>query len=347
MIAKNVTATVSTRGRTLTTLPLMLQSVAMQNIRPARLIIYDDNDTPEDLRANEMYRNILQLLTMRGIHWEVIFGTKKGQIHNHQRALEDVTTEWIWRLDDDNIMEPNVLSGLLETGMKSSRIGAVGPLILDPKNDSNCLIASNRMEDIFLGANIQWNRQHAKDYITVDHLQGSTFLFRKEAAKHGYELSLSRVGHREETIFTYEMKRAGWELIVATQLKTWHLRYGGGGIRSTNKAEYYESDENIFKSKLRKWNISPRPVKIVPLDGGIGDHYAMKTAFRELFKTNTRIIIGACYPEVFSDVEGVELISLEECKTLLDIDSLNVYRWMDAHNWKQSLSLAFKKMYNL
>lgn len=347
MIANNVTATVSTRGRTHTTLPLMLVSVANQTIKPHRLIIYDDNDTLEDLRDNEIFKNVFGLLTESGINWEVTVGCRRGQIHNHQRALQDVKTDWIWRLDDDNVMDSNVLSGMLEIAESESKIGAVGPLILDPKKVMNHTLASNKMEDIFLGLNIQWNYNHKEKLVSVDHLQGSTFLFRKEAAKHGYELSLSRVGHREETIFTYEMKRAGWELIVNTEIKTWHMRYGGGGIRSDNKIALFEADEKIFKSKLKTWNVKERSTKIVPLDGGIGDHYALKSAFREAFKTNTRIIIGACYPEVFFDIPNVELISLEESKALVNIDDHNIYRWMDQRNWKQSLSLAFKKMYNV
>lgn len=347
MIANNVTATVSTRGRTHTTLPLMLVSVANQITKPCRLIIYDDNDTLEDLRDNEIFKNIFGLLTESGINWEVTVGCRRGQIHNHQRALQDVKTDWIWRLDDDNVMDSNVLFGMLEIAESQSKIGAVGPLILDPKKVMNHVLASNKIEDIFLGLNIQWNYNHKEKLVSVDHLQGSTFLFRKEAAKHGYELGLSRVGHREETIFTYEMKRAGWELMVNTEIKTWHMRYGGGGIRSDNKIALFEADEKIFKNKLKSWNIKERPTKIVPLDGGIGDHYALKNAFREVFKTNTRIIIGACYPEVFFDIPNVELISLEESKALVNVDDHNIYRWMDQRNWRQSLSLAFKKMYNV
>lgn len=347
MIAENVTATVSTRGRTYTTLPLMLNSLALQTINPYRLIIYDDNDMLEDLRENEIYKNVFGLFEKAGIKWEVTVGCRKGQIHNHQRALQDVKTEWIWRLDDDNIMESNVLEGMLQFVSTDSKVGAVGPLILDPKREVNNSIASNKIEDILLGANIQWNYKHFAPFVYVDHLQGSTFLFRKDAAKHGYELTLSKVGHREETIFTYEMKRTGWNLAVLTQLKTWHMRYGGGGIRDTNKQELFDSDEKVFLKKLKEWNIKERPVKIVPLDGGIGDHYALKYAFKDLFKTNTRIIIGACYPEVFADIDNVELISLEECKALVNIDNYNIYRWMDMHNWRQPLSLAYKKMYNV
>ena len=347
MIANNVTATVSTRGRTHSALPLMLISLANQIVKPSRLIIYDDNDVLEDLRNDEAYKNIFGLFLKVGIKWEVTTGCRKGQIHNHQRALQDAKSDWIWRLDDDNIMDSNVLAGLLEIAESNINIGAVGPLILDPKKEVNFTLASNKIEDVFLGANIQWNYKHKQKLVSVDHLQGSTFLFRREAAKHGYELSLSRVGHREETIFTYEIKRAGWDLIVATNLKTWHMRYGGGGIRDQNKVELFDSDERIFHRKMKEWGVKERSIKIVPLDAGIGDHYALKSAFKDVFNTDTRVIIGACYPEVFADIPNVEVISLEECKSLVNIEDYAIYKWMDQHNWKLSLLQAYKKMYNV
>ena len=347
MITNNVTATVSTKGRYHNTFPLVLTSLINQTLKPARLIIYDDNDALEDLRNNEIYRNLFTLLNRVGINWEVKVGARKGQIHNHQQALKDVTSEWVWRLDDDNVMEPNTLQDLYNYAISDSKIGAVGPLILDPKNDVKHSMASNKMEDIFLGLNIQWCNTDLQQYIEVDHLQGSTFLFKREAAAHGYELRLSRVGHREETIFTHEIKRAGWKLVVLTGVKTWHMRFGAGGIRSQNNIKMFDGDEKIFHEYLKKWKINAVRMKIIPLDSGIGDHYAFRAALpaiKSKYKDHT-IVIGACYPGVFEGEEGVKIVSLGECASFVRIEDYNIYGWMDRHNWKQSLSEAYKKMH--
>jgi len=347
MITDKVTATVSTKGRYYNTFPLVLTSLANQTLKPSRLIIYDDNDTLEDIRENEIYKNILTLLNRVGINWEVTVGARKGQIHNHQRALTDVKSEFIWRLDDDNVMETDTLEKLYNHITTDKKIGAVGPLILDPKKEMYHRMASNKIEDIFLGFNIQWIDPKKESYIEVDHLQGSTFLFRKEAGKHGYDLNLSRVGHREETIFTYEMRRAGWKLVVLTGVKTWHMRYGAGGIRSSNQIEMFDHDEKIFHSYLKKWNVKAANVKVIPLDAGIGDHYAFRIALPAIKEKHkgSRIVIGACYPAVFEDEEGVEVISLAEAAAFVKIEDHNIYGWMDRHNWKKSLSEAYKTAY--
>ena len=107
----------------------------------------------------------------------------------------------------------------------------------------------NDIKDIKLGINVQWN--YNKDgikIIEVDHLQGSTFLYRREAAAHGYEKKLSRVAHREETIFTYELFKKGYKLYVVPDAITWHLKSPNGGIRTTDQIELFNHDEEIFRS---------------------------------------------------------------------------------------------------
>jgi len=75
----------------------------------------------------------------------------------------------------------------------SDGVGAVAGLVLDPKSDiGENKLASNKIENIFVGLNEQWGRGFT-EVKEVDHLY-STFLYRKEAGKHGYEQSLSRVG---------------------------------------------------------------------------------------------------------------------------------------------------------
>jgi Glycosyl transferase family 2 len=344
MITTKVTATVSTKGRFHTTFPLVLTSLANQTLKPSRLIIYDDNDTMEDLRDNEIYKNLFCLLNRVGIAWEVTPGAHKGQIWNHQQALTDVTSEYIWRLDDDNVMATNTLEELYNYIQTDPKMGAVGPLILDPKADIGHKLASNKIEDIFLGVNIQWCDTDRHAFIDVDHLQGSTFLYRKEAGKHGYELKLSKVGHREETIFTYEMKRAGWRLVVLTGIKTWHMRFGAGGIRSYQQIKMFEEDEKIFHEYIKKWNVKPALVKVIPLDSGIGDHFAFRSILPDVKKKykNHRIIIGACFPEAFEGEEGIEIVSLAESAAFTKVEEYNIYAWMDNNNWKGSLAEAYK-----
>jgi len=332
----NVTAIVSTKDRYFTSLPNLLISIALQTVKPDRMIIYDDGEQ-KDLRIEPLYKNIFMLFDSVGIEWEVKFGKKMGQVFNHQSSIEDVKTEWIWRLDDDNVAEADCLEMLLKN--IETNVGAVGGLVLDPKlNQKENSLASNDIEDIFLGLNIQWFKW--KGIKEVDHLY-STFIYRKEAAKHGFCMDLSKVGHREETMFTYEMKRAGWKLVVDSSAVTWHLRNDNGGIRSNTNASMWQHDEEIFRKKLQEWNVKPRNIKLIVLDSGIGDHLVFKKALKVIKEKHKDIVLAVCYPEIFKDDKDLILISIEEAKQLTNIDDHNIYKWMDLRNWKDSLEEAY------
>jgi hypothetical protein len=349
MILKDVTATVSTRGRHNTTLPLVLSSLLTQNKKPGKVIIYDDNDSFEDPNKNDVLKNILSAMLLSDIQWYWEPGSRTGQVTNHERARTTCTTTYIWRIDDDNILLPNTLEIMYEHISADPKVGAVGPSIVDPKNAFNSSLSSNKMADIFLGMNEQWNFKRDIEVKEVEHLQGSTFMYRVEAAKHGYDMTLSRKGHREETIFTYEMVRSGWKLLAILGLTTWHFHYQKGGIRSEKDDSMAHGDEIRFRSKLQEWNVKPSNYKFFFLDSGRGDHYAFKPLLPELLKRHKdcKLIIACCYPDTFWDIEDerIVLCSLAEGAPFVDKDAHNTYRYMFEHNWKGSVTDAYKKVY--
>lgn len=349
MILNDVVATVSTKSRTNTTLPLVITSLICSNYKPYKLIVYDDNDEMIDPRENEIYKNLLEGLVRVGIMWYWIPGQRRGQIHNHEHARLNEEAEYIWRIDDDNILPANVLQTLYNTIKTDSKIGAVGPSILDPKNVFNTRIASNKIEDVFLGVNVQWNLVDTLSVVEVEHLQGSNFLYRKKAAEHGYNLQLSRVGHREETLFTYEMHRNGWKLYAVCGLNTWHMRYGAGGIRSHNEKVFFDNDEKIFYKKLKEWKVKTNNYKFIYLDSGRGDHYAFKRVLPDIAKKHAdkKIYIGACFKDAFWDtsIENVTILDMNDIKGHIDPEQHNIYKFMAERKFKDGLSEAYKKMY--
>jgi glycosyltransferase involved in cell wall biosynthesis len=348
MNLNKVTATVSTRGRYFSTLPLCISAIATQNRKPDELIIYDDNDPDKriDLREEPIYINLFQLLSVHGIDWKVNFGQCKGQVKNHQQALIDAKHELIWRLDDDNIPAPEVLETLLNNFKENT--GAIGGLILDPKsNISHNLLASNKIEDIFLGLNEQWFvPKEMHDYKIVDHLY-SSFLFRKCAAFHGYEQQLSKIGHREETIFTYEMKLKGWDIAINTNCVTWHFNNPDGGIRDNFKNDLALQDEDIFKAKLKDWNINPKEYSFIVLNSGLGDHLVFKSIIDKIKAKYKNLVLATCYPDVFKDDPDIIQISIANAISIFgeDLSRWSIYGFMADNNWKESIVKAYEALY--
>lgn len=351
---EKIIASVSTRGRYFTTLPHCLIGIANQTRVPDELIIFDDEDIDKkiDLRTNEIYINIFNLLDKKKISWRVIFGKGIGQVVNHQ-AVFDMANEndLIWRLDDDNIPEANVLETLLK--YMNNNVGAVGGLVIDAKNNCNPNSkASNKIKHISRGLNEQWfYPQKMFDCKKVDHLY-SSFLYKKKASPKGYCKELSRVGHREETIFTYEMTLNGYDVIFTPDCITWHFNQTGG-IRDNTKEEMWIHDENIFTTKLKNWENDISESFPIVLGNGIGDHYMLKSILSKIAKKHKDIIIYCLHHEVFEETQqwikkgiSIKLKTIEQAiEKFGNIEYWNIYQFMDRMGWKEHMIEAYKKMY--
>lgn len=323
----HILAMVSTKNR-YNVLPMTIQAVISQSRKPDEFIIFDDNDSPIDLRELPLYRYLFQLMDNYGIKWQVLFGAKKGQHHNHQKSQE-LATDLIWRLDDDTIPETDVLEKL-EKRMVDG-VGAVGGLVLEPKHDK---IERPKRKGLNDTPDCQWYEWEGNP-IEAEHLY-STFLYRKGLAD--YNLALSNVAHREETIFTHKIFLKGYKLIIDPSIITWHLREGSGGIRTYLNEEMWKHDENVFQMWLKH-----KDKKLVILDSGLGDHFAFLNILPKLKEKYGKVLIACCYPEVFEE----EVISIDEGSKLENPELHNIYAWMDKHNWKQSIIKAYAKMYHL
>ena len=337
-----VTATISTKDRYHDTLPLTIASINNQTYKPKKLLLFDDGEQ-KDLRQDLLYQNIFANLDANKIEWEVIFGERKGQVANHQKAIELSETNWIWRIDDDEIAEPNVLETLVSN--IDDNVGAIGGLVLDPKEAVCNLPADinhNKIEEVITAPNIQWFKHNGVK--EVDHLY-SSFLFRKKAAKHGYCTELSPIGHHEESLFSFEMKRNGWRILVDPSVITWHYRFPKGGIRSYKDENYWKHDEEVFKRKMEIWRKNLDKEKIITLDSGLGDHIAFAMVLPEILKKYPDLTLAVCYPDVFEKFD-IELISIQDAKLICNnIEKDNVYKWMWDNNWKKSLSDAYRGMF--
>jgi GT2 family glycosyltransferase len=319
-----VLCSVATRGRYFTTLPLVLNAIINQTTLPDKVIIFDDNDEPQDMRNEMIYQYFFQMLDIKGVKWEWLFAGKKGQHHIHQ-AANTMGFDWVWRCDDDATPESNVLGNLL--GYASlGNVGAVGgsiltpPLVMDTKN------STGKVSDIDTEPNIQWN--YIKQSKEVEHLHCS-FLYR--AGVHDYNLGLSRVAHREETLFTYGLHLKGYKILAVPHAVTWHMKNPQGGIRSETRKEMYEHDERIFRNIV---GLSDRT--IVVLNSGLGDHIV----FNSILGSIHNPVVFGCYPEV------IPCRSIAEAQALFgDLDQWNIYKKMCEWNWKGSLQDAFRKLY--
>lgn len=317
-----VLCSISTKGRYDTTLSMAIQAVINQTRKVDHLVIFDDNDSDKvkDLRDIQVYKYLFSIMDLKGISWQVVFGKRMGQHHNHQMA-NTMGFEWVWRVDDDCVPEPHVLETLMSH--VTPKVGGVGGSILTPPF-APVVGSTGKIEDIY-EPSIQWD--YIREKQEVDHLHCS-FIYR--AGIVDYNLALSKVAFREETLFTYALKQRGYQLFVVPGADTWHLRNQFGGVRTETK-ELFEHDDWIFHNYMKY-----KDRTIVILDNGLGDHLVFKHVLSEVKNP----LIFSCWPDV---VPGE---SIGEAQRLFgDISQYNIYGKMDQWKWKGSLEDAFRKMY--
>lgn len=319
----SVLCSIATRGRYFTTLPLTLQAVINQTKKPDKVVIFDDNDEPLDVRNSLAFRYFFLIMEEKGIEWEWIYAQKKGQHYSHQFA-NHMGYGWVWRVDDDCIPEATVLSRLMD--YIDEDVGAIGGSILTPPLQDRIPDVTGKIDNIDIEPNIQWS--YIVEPKEVEHLHCS-FLYR--AGIHDYCLGLSRVAHREETLFTYGIHSKGYKVLAVPDAESWHLKNPEGGIRSETQQELYDRDEQIFRNFLKY-----KDHTIVVLDCGMGDHIV----FSHVLPYVSNPVVFTCYPDI---VPGRPLS--EAYELFGNVEHLNIYRKMKEWNWTKSVEMAFLRLY--
>ncbi len=328
---KKVLCCIPTKGRYFTTLPLAIQSVISQTVKPDKLIIYDDGEH-RDVRDVPVYQYLFRALDDAKIKWGVTFTQGRGQHFAHQLANTS-KFELIWRLDDDTVAMPDVLEKLLQH-MADDTVGAVAGAVVTPGGETISSDYATSLVDINRLPNIQWTK--GSNVVAVEHLY-SSFLYRSNIVD--YNLELSNVAHREETIFSHRLFKAGYKLLVDRSAITYHYRNPEGGIRSESDKTLWAHDEEIFRKELEKWGY-----KFLALSHGLGDHLAFVNILPKLLSRCEKLVLFCVYGEVFDGIDKVIVRPLQDAGSF-GCKEISTYEWMTKYNWKRSMVEAYEKIY--
>jgi len=321
----HVTVVIPTRNR-YDYLSHTLGALARQTYNNFSIIIIDDTDDAQDIRTIPLLAHQLALLDRRHIQWKVVFGKKKGPQWSHQMGLQLAESELILRVDDDEYPERQTIGKLVQQ-FKDPKVAAAGGLVMAPSspefNDEAEFVAKAMGPPI----HIQHFNQAARTY-EVQHLT-SSFMFRKSVAQEigGYFTGYSRVGHREETDFTYRMFHAGYKLIVDTDIVTWHFQSPSGGIRSNNPAgSLWAEDDKLFWERVKELVRNDDDKIFVPIFAGVGDHIATTAMLQALRKsTDKQIVVGASSEDILHGNPNIDVFWPLEVVSDLSEHPVNVY----------------------
>lgn len=261
----DVTILLATCDRYDTTLPLCLMSLINQTHKPKRIVLVDDNKDKK-FYDYEILRNILTLCKYKDITFDYYHGPSKGGTFALDLGLSKIDGGWILKVDDDNVLNPDVIE-LYVKNIKDN-IGAMGGLILDSKSFELTQTVSevyNKISEVFSRWNIQMIANQTPDIKKVEHIYSNYFFKKQDDIRH--DLNLTPSCHREETIFTHEFHRKGFDLIVIPQSVTYHLNYNKSTGNNRHSRDSFFKNELVFIDKLKEWEVVPQEFDIIEKDG--------------------------------------------------------------------------------
>jgi len=255
-------------------LSLILWSILEQTYTDWDIIIIDDSDPHYDITQIPFIFPMLMKIENSENSWKSIKGEAKGPHISHQKILSMSDNEFIFRVDDDCIMDKNCLETLVLAMNSETRIGAVAPVIVLPHVKREHQTQPEKWHSIeqYFGklierpngavdsyGELQWHYHRNNNYKKAEHLY-SSFIYRKSAALGigGFPRDLSEVGHTEETDFTYRLHLAKWKLYVIPEAILWHFQAPKGGIRDDKKStndpkELWDKDRYRFLVKYHEF----------------------------------------------------------------------------------------------
>ena len=260
MKKEKITVFITTCDRYDSTFPLCFLSIVTQTRTPDRIVIVDDGKNKE-FYDNNIIKKILTICKFKNVEVEYLHGQSRGQVPALRLGMSVIEDGWVFKTDDDNVMEPNVLE-LFEKNIQEG-IGGISGVIIDKyalnRSEKDVDMSSN-VDDIYSHFNVQMVGIQDNNIKDVEHLYSNYFI-RRDLAEDWPE-GLEPSSHREDTIFTHTIFRKGYSLIVDPKVRIYHLDDGPKtGNRKWGK-EYTDKNEHLFLDKLREWNIIPDKMQV-------------------------------------------------------------------------------------
>ena len=337
---KAVTAVIPTKDRYSTTFALTLQAVINQSLPPKEILIYDDSDSPTDIREWESYKFLLILANQKGIKWELMYSARVGVWASHQNSITKASCPIIWRVDDDCIPESNVLETLL-SHMADGVSAVAGSVLMVDNQTFNCPDNfTNKLDTLIIAPNAQWFKR--TNIIEAQHLY-SSFIYKKKDAIDFEFPPLSKVSFREETMLSLHLSKKGKLLLVPAI--TWHSMASNGVRSAGNKKEMFEADELEFKRFLKSNGFNQPNAKVFYAVNGKGDAEILRSVVDEFALTGTPIICAADNNiEVFEDYMVLDA-NQASFMGFGNIGDFNIYNFLNDRKWSKTLKEAYETFF--
>lgn len=243
-----------------TEISLLLQSLRTQTYKKFRVFISDDaSGTP--LNNYHFLMCIINKLNDEGNHVNYSkndfgLGVSKNRQKLINKSLQDRRAEFILRLDDDVILEPDYIEKLLKVIDQGYDLATgVTPFIGQAQFERMSKFIKPVGNRVILDAegNFLYNGDDFgvlyfdEDIIPIHHFRSCALMKIELFDKISYNSKLTKHGFREEQLLSFKCMIEGFKMGVNTKAIAWHLLTPSGGERFSDSSELIKINEEQLK----------------------------------------------------------------------------------------------------
>lgn len=226
-----------------------LESIFNQDHTNLEVIVFDNGSTDgTDKAIMEKFPQVkfMQSQENLGVTGGANIGVKKA------------TGDYIWLVDHDNILEPNMLSVMLELAESDPKIGIVVPKIYYWEN-KDIIWAAGAAINLLTGENIFRGGKDVGQYEKVEEVQvaPANFLVKREMIEKVGLYDDIYFATYEDTDFSFRAKKAGYKIVYTPKAVSYHkiplLNKKQGKERWFKRAFWVARNKIIFMRKHSKY----------------------------------------------------------------------------------------------
>ncbi|MBI1803943.1 MAG: glycosyltransferase family 2 protein [Ignavibacteriae bacterium] len=266
-----------------------LDSLLKMTYSNFRIVVVDNGSTDgsqamlhSEYPIVELVENGRNLGVMEGYN----IGLRYGLTHS---------AAWVMLLNNDIVVDPDLLSTMMDVGLSNERIGIVGPKIYYHNDPDTFWYAGGRI-NYFTGiiAHRGLRQRDRGQYDRVedtDYVNGCAMLIRREVIEQIGMLDLVfSPMYSEDADYSIRAHRAGYRLVYVPQAKLWHKvsAFSGGGLTPLKTALKVEHNLIVFKRYARWYHWLTIPWSV----GAVTIVFVLKELFHGNFKIIDALVRG-------------------------------------------------------
>jgi len=231
-----------------------MNSLANQSTFDFEVVVVDDGTT--DSREDERVVRAVNILNAVGVSVNYVKNSTQLGLAGSRNIARDVArSDVIIKIDDDHYCDSDFVRQLTNSFSGRPKAGCIGslfPLVQDGIGiPEHCPQRFGVLTDKWENQQLCLYAADSPTIVPADTVRGIMAYRRVPTIRH--DERLSKISHREDTIFSIQYLRDGYSNFVNTRAIAYHLYAKKGGCRSfgaEEAAKQRAADERIYRAFL-------------------------------------------------------------------------------------------------